>query len=186
MDALSLLQNRNSAVRLAEPAPTEAEFAEIFAAAARVPDHARLRPWRFRVVEGNARDHLGELFAMAAQCRDPDVSAQDLDKFRKQPLRAPVILVVSAIIQEHPKVPAIEQSLSAGCAAYAALLAAEALGYAGIWRTGVNAFDRTVMEGLGMSQNEEIVGFLYIGSRDGGAKPIPDLPLSDFVQRWTH
>lgn len=186
VDALSLLQRRNSAAKLVEPAPTEAEYSEIFAAAMRVPDHARLRPWRLRVIEGAARQQLGKVFVNAAKLRNPDFSEAELQRFANQPLRAPAIVVVSALIQSHPKVPAVEQRISAGCAAYAVLLAAEALGYAGIWRTGDHAFDRNVCLGLGMADHEEIIGFLYLGSRDGQAKPLPDMALSDFVQYWTH
>ncbi len=185
MEALRLLQQRNSASKLCEPAPSTEELAEVFAAAARAPDHARLRPWRLRLIEGAARQRLGELYAAAAEERQPDIGAAELDKFRRQPLRAPMLLVVSALLKEHPKVPKVEQLLSAGCAAYACLLALEALGYAGIWRTGEHAFDRRVMAGMGMADNEEIVGFLYIGSRDGAAKPLPEIPASDFVETWT-
>ncbi len=184
MDALTLLQQRNSASKLCEPAPDAAEMAEVFAAAARAPDHARLRPWRFRLVEGEARRRLGELYAEAALRRQPSLGEAELDKYRRQPLRAPMLIVVSAVVQQHPKVPKIEQLLSAGCAAYASLLAIEALGYAGIWRTGDHAFDRHVMSGLGMLDNEEIVGFLYVGSRDGAAKPLPEIAASDFVETW--
>ncbi|QQD19623.1 nitroreductase [Spongiibacter nanhainus] len=185
MNALTLLQQRSSSARLIEPAPSEAELNEILIAASRAPDHARLRPWRFRLVQGEAREHLGQVFADAAAVRNPDCSDSDLQRFKAQPLRAPLILVVSAVVVEHPKVPPIEQQLAAGCAAYGALLATEALGYAGIWRTGAHAFDRTVMRGLGMADNEEIVGFLYIGSRDGGRKTLPEPVLSEFVQTWT-
>ena len=185
MDALQLLQQRNSASKLAAPAPSPRELADVFAAAARAPDHARLRPWRFRVVEGDARFRLGDLYAEAAKRRNPELSDVELERFRRQPLRAPMLLVVSALVQAHPKVPKIEQLLSAGCAAYASLLALEALGYAGIWRTGDHAFDRQIMAGLGMQENEETLGFLYVGSRDGVAKPLPDLAPSEFVETWT-
>lgn len=185
MDALTLLQQRNSASKLTEPAPSAEQLEEVFAAAARAPDHARLRPWRFRLVEGDARQRLGALCAAAAKQRKPSLSDAELERFERQPLRAPLVLVVSALIKEHPKVPRIEQLMSAACAAYASLLAVEALGYAGIWRTGDHAFDPQVMAGMGMAENEEIVGFLYIGSRDGGAKPLPELPPSQFVQQWT-
>ena len=185
MDALQLLQQRNSASKLAAPAPTESEMADVFAAAARAPDHARLRPWRFRVIEGDARARLGELYADAAKRRNPTLGEADLQRFRRQPLRAPMILVVSALVQAHPKVPKIEQLLSAGCAAHASLLALEALGYAAIWRTGDHAFDPQVMAGLGMQENEEVIGFLYVGSRDGAAKPLPAVAPNEFVEKWT-
>lgn len=184
-EALTLLQQRNSASKLCEPAPSTEALEQAFAAAARAPDHARLRPWRFRVVAGDARQRLGEVYADAAARRRPDIGEAELEKFRKQPLRAPMVLVVSALIQEHPKVPAVEQRLSAGCAAYAFLLAMEAQGYAGIWRTGDHAFDPRVMSAMGMAENEEIIGFLYIGSRDGAGKPLPQLATSDFVETWT-
>ena len=60
----------------------------------------------------------------------------------------------------------------------------EALGYAGIWRTGDAAFDREVMDGLGLADNEEIIGFLYLGSREGDAKQVPALDTSEFVRDW--
>ncbi|MDX1504460.1 MAG: nitroreductase family protein [Spongiibacter sp.] len=185
MDALALLQQRNSASKLCEPAPTAAELTEIFTAANRAPDHARLRPWRFRVVEGQARARLGEVFVQAALKRNSNIGEAELDKYRRQPLRAPMLMVVSAVIQEHPKVPAVEQRLSAGCAAFAALLALEAMGYAGIWRTGGHAFDRNVMDGIGLLANEEIIGFLYIGTRDGLPKPLPEISPAEFVETWT-
>jgi len=99
-------------------------------------------------------------------------------------LRGPLIVVVVARLSEHPKVPVIEQRLSAGCAAHGLLLAAESMGYAGIWRTGDAAFDRHVMNGLGLSDNEEITGFLYLGTRDGQPKPLPALQSTDYVSQW--
>ena len=80
--------------------------------------------------------------------------------------------------------PAIEQRLSAGCAAQSILLATEACGFAGVWRTGDSAFDRTVMDALGLAEDEEIIGFIYIGTRAGAAKSIPDLECADFVSTW--
>ncbi len=185
MDALELLQQRNSAPKLTEPGPDAAQLDVMFRAALRAPDHANLRPWRFVVVEGEARERLGELYAKALKARKPDASEADLAKARSQPLRAPLLVTVVVRISEHPKVPAVEQRLSAGCAAHGLLLAAEAIGYNGIWRTGDSAFDRNVMSGLGLAANEEIIGFLYLGTRDGRAKPLPEHNPDDFVTHWT-
>lgn len=74
--------------------------------------------------------------------------------------------------------------MSAACAAHAILLAAQAKGYAGVWRTGDAAFDRSVMTELGLSENEEIAGFIYLGTRDGPAKMIPTLAPDDFLSQW--
>ena len=95
-----------------------------------------------------------------------------------------LLVVVVARLSQHPKVPATEQRLSAGCAAQGVLLAAEACGYAGIWRTGDSAFDRNVMSALGLDASEEIIAFVYLGSRAGKAKPIPELDTAAFVSSW--
>lgn len=184
MDALTLLQQRNSSPKLRDPGPDRQSLATMLRAATRAPDHGNLRPWRFLLIEGDARHALGDLFARALAARNPDARDADLEKARSKTLRAPLIVAVAVSPTEHPKVPFIEQQLSAGCAAHGLLLAAEALGYAGIWRTGANAFDPIVMRGLGLADHESLVGFLYIGTRDGRAKPIPEHNLDDFVARW--
>jgi nitroreductase len=183
-DLLEFLQTRNSAPRLCEPAPSAAEMNEIFNAAVRAPDHAWLRPWRFIVIHGDRRAALGEVFSASLLRREPDANAVAVEKARSAPLRAPLLVVVIAKLSEHPKVPHSEQRLSAGCAAQAILLAAEAQGYAGIWRTGEAAFDRSVMSELGLTADEEIAGFLYLGTRDGAAKNIPRLNPDQFVSSW--
>lgn len=183
-DILRFLQNRNSAAKLTEPAPSAAQMQEIFRAALRAPDHAWLRPWRFISIAGDRRLAFGELLEQSLLLRKPDADAAARAKARNAPLRAPLLVVVAVKLSEHPKVPLIEQRLSAGCAAHAILLAAEASGYAGIWRTGDATFDRAVMVGLGLAADEEITGFIYIGSRDGTAKSLPQLDTAEFVSNW--
>ena len=181
---LDFLTRRSSAARLVEPAPGGEQLDAILAAAMRAPDHARLRPWRFLCVSGERRADLGKLLVEALLLRNPQADAAAQQKAANAPLRAPLVVVVIARLSEHPKVPAIEQRLSAGCAAYGLLLAAEALGYAGIWRTGDAAFDRRLMEMMGLAANEEIVGFVYLGSREGEARPIAAPPLAGYVEQW--
>lgn len=183
-DLLQFLQQRNSAPKLTEPAPSESQMEEIYRAGLRAPDHAWLRPWRFITITGERRGAFGELLEHSLVARKPDADEAARTKARNAPLRAPMVVVVVVNITEHPKVPAVEQRLSAGCAAQAILLATEASGYAGIWRTGDHAFDRAVMDGLGLADSEEITGFIYIGSREGSAKPIPELDTADFVSSW--
>jgi len=153
-------------------------------AAVRVPDHAWLRPWRFLAIQGSRREALGAVFEAALVERNPDADASAHEKARKSPFRAPLVLVVIARLSEHPKVPLQEQRMSAACAAHAILLAAQAQGYAGVWRTGDAAFDRGVMSELGLAENEEITGFIYLGTRDGPAKMIPALAPDDFLSQW--
>lgn len=183
-DFLQFLQRRNSSPRLTTPAPTPSQMEEIFRAAIRVPDHAWLRPWRFITIAGERRSDFGEVLVGCLAQRNPGADDAALAKARNSPLRAPLLVVVVASLKEHAKVPVIEQQLSAGCAAQAILLAAEASGYAGVWRTGEAAFDPAVMAALGLSGQEQIIGFIYLGTRDGNAKTIPELDTAEFVSNW--
>jgi len=181
---LEQLRTRNSAPRLTGPAPSEEEVAEMIRCALRSPDHCRLRPWRFLSFRGSRRDDLGELLVRSLQRCDPLADDAAIDKARAAPLRAPLVMAVFAVIQDHPKVPAWEQRVSAGCTAFAIELAAEAMGYAGVWRTGSYAQDEQLVRDLGGADNEEIVAFLYLGTRDGDPKPLPELDPAEFHRSW--
>lgn len=184
MEALDALLNRVSVPRLQEPAPTPEQRERLFVAALRAPDHAQLRPWRFLTVEGAARERLGELFARAVAADHPKARPEALEKARAMPLRAPLLVVVIASLKAQPKVPEEEQLLSAGCAAHAILLAAHAQGIGAIWRTGDLAYHPLIKAGLGLGENERIVGFLYLGAPAGEPRTPPRPDLQDFVGAW--
>ena len=95
-----------------------------------------------------------------------------LEKLRNNPLRAPLILGVCAIVSVESKIPEIEQVLSAGAVAQNILNAAHALGYGAIWRTGEMAYDDRVKTGLGLARPDKIVGFLYMWARLMGRRRI--------------
>ena len=179
VDALEALKTRTSSPRLVEPAPSAEDLRQIFQAALRAPDHAMLRPWRFLVVKGQARARLGELFAEAMA---PE-TGEKRSKLLNAPLRAPLLIVVVAAVKEHPTVPPVEQVCSAAAAAQNISLAAYALGYASIWRTGAPAYDGKVKRGLGLQPTDEIVGFLYLGTPTVD-RPVPENDIEDFVQDW--
>lgn len=183
MDALEALTTRASPLALSEPAPDAAALALILRAAARAPDHGKLRPWRFIVVDGAARNALGDVLAGALSRREPDLPESALDKERDKPLRAPVIIVVAAHVREHKKVPAVEQIIATGAAAQNILVAAHALGFGGFWRTGAAAYDDTVKVALGLREGDAIIGFLYLGTPSVAAGPIAPDHVSH-VTRW--
>ncbi|MDV7212888.1 NAD(P)H nitroreductase [Azotobacter beijerinckii] len=185
MDALDALLNRVSVARLRDPAPNAEQRERLFAAALRAPDHAQLRPWRFLTVEGADRERLGELFASAIAAGQPEAREEVLQKARSAPLRAPLLVVVIASLKEHPRVPDVEQVLSAGCAAHALLLAAHAQGLGAMWRTGDPAYDPRVAAGLGLAGNERIVGFLYLGTPEGELRVPQRLAPAEFVSAWS-
>jgi nitroreductase len=92
--------------------------------------------------------------------------------------------VVAARLVEHPKVPEIEQILSAGAMAQNLMLAAHALGYGSMWRTGSMTYDQVVAKGLGLVPNEKMIGFLYVGEIEGNQKRLPEHDPEQFVTRW--
>jgi len=184
MDAIELLTQRTSCGMLEAPAPTPKQLELMFQAASRAPDHGLLRPYRFLTIQGEALDRLGQLYLEASLAKNPDLEESQRNRLLNMPRRAPMILVAIAVKQDHPKVPEIEQVMTAACAAQAVVQAAYAQGVGAMWRSGDLMFDRTVQKGLGLSGNEEIVGFIYLGQpmRDRQA---PEADQSQFVTEWT-
>ncbi len=127
------------------------------------PDHGRLRPWRFIVLEGDARQTLGEAMAESLQSRTPDASPARIGAERNKPNRAPTIIVVAARITPG-KIPEVEQLLAVGAATQNMCLAAEALGFGTMWKTGAAAYDSKVKHALGLREDDQIVAFLYLGT----------------------
>ncbi len=182
---IAALQNRNSHPRLTTPAPDDAELEGIFTAGLRAPDHGRLRPWQFLVVEGDARERLGVIFEQALVLANPEASDAERTRARSAPLRAPLIIAGLLKATAHPKIPRQEQVAAVACALHGMLLAAEALGFAGMWRTGSYARDPWVLRELGAAPEDEVIGFLYLGSAEGSPKPIDRPVIADYVRRFT-
>jgi nitroreductase len=183
MDAYEALVTRISPKELCEPAPDEAALRKIVAAGLRAPDHGRLRPWRFIAIRGEARYRLGEVLAASLARRDPK-AGDESERERQKPLRAPLVLVVAAHIADSPRIPPVEQLLSAGAAAQNIMIACHALGFGAMWKTGAPAYDRSVKEALGLAAADEIVAFLYIGTPKTMLKPPAPLDPADFVRAW--
>lgn len=183
MDALTLLHDRVSCPLLLEPGPSAEQLKNIYQAALRAPDHGAIRPWRFLTVEGDARQKLGALFLKAALSDNPELAQERQDKTQNMPLRAPLMIVVIAAVKAHPKVPLFEQEISAGCAAQNIILAAHAQGVGAMWRTGDMAYHSVVREGLGVSSEEKIIGYIYLGSPKK-LRQAPQHGEVDYVVEW--
>lgn len=184
MTPLELLQKRVSVGKLQAPAPDDALILELIKAAMRAADHGNLTPWRFIAIRDQGLIRLGELFASVATIRKPSCSGEELQRFKSMPLRAPLIIVVVAHIQEHPKIPQQEQLLSAAAAAQNILNAAFMSGWGAIWRTGDMAYDPLVVEALGVVSPEQIIGFLYIGTPTQPPNEPRLQSTQDFLSYW--
>jgi nitroreductase len=183
MQAIDALVGRRSAATLTEPAPDTGALELLLASAVRAPDHGRLRPWRFVVVRGEARARFGELLAAHLARVQPAATPESRQRERDKAFRAPMIIVVAAHVNEAVKIPPIEQILSAGVAAGNIMLAALALGYNAMWKTGTAAYDAEVGRALGLEATDVIVGFLYVGT-EAGKPSVARGEWRDLVREW--
>ena len=185
-DALSLLKTRRSIkpIELGGPGLSAAEVETLLTIASRVPDHGKLVPWRFIVFDGDARLVAGDAIARAFRARYPDAEPEQIDFERKRLARAPLVIAVVSRAAPHVKIPEWEQVLSAGAAAMSLVFAAHALGFAANWITEWYAYDRAVLDALGLAPHEKIAGFIHIGRQATPPEDRPRPPLSEIVTRF--
>jgi len=186
-EALELLSTRCSfkAVELRGPGPSAVEIDKLLTIACRVPDHGKLTPWRFIVFEGEARLAAGVAIATAFRAKYPDAKPEHVEFERKRLAHAPLVIAVVSRAGPHIKIPEWEQVLSAGTAAMNLVLAAHALGYGANWITGWYAYDRNVLDALGLAPHERIAGFIHIGTPPGPVQDRPRPPLSEVTTRFS-
>ena len=188
-ERLALLFRRRSIGRLTDPAPTDDQLHQMLRAAAAAPDHGELRPWRFVVLRGEGKEAFGSVLAEAYLRRVHAAGGQPeparLAKERTKLGRAPVVVVVCAVHRHDDKIPWADQLGSAHAAAQNLLLAATALGFGSMWRTGDPVFDPHVKRELGLTEHDAVVGFVYLGTpHEGGWKPPLDPSLDGLVDEW--
>jgi nitroreductase len=142
-------------------------------------------PWRLLTIRGDARTRLGAALAEIHQRSEPDVAPSALGKDRERFNHAPLIVtVIARIEQDHPKIPAQEQLLSAGCVAYNLLLGAQALGFGAQWLTGWAAYDAGVAALLGLAANEHVIGFVHVGTAKDVAPERVRPSLAEVASEW--
>lgn len=177
--ALEFLLTRRShpAKILHAPVPSAAELTPILTAAARSPDHGKLEPWRFVVLERGVMPRLATL--AEARARDLGYDAERIAKGRGQFDQGNLAIVVVSSPKSSEKVPQIEQTLSAGAVCLGLLNAAHAAGWGACWLTGWVAHDRGFVEsGLGLTAHEFVAGIVHIGTPSAAS---PDRPRPDIA-----
>lgn len=174
MNMLEFLKTRRSVLarNMTAPGPSSAMLREMLSVAARVPDHGKLAPWRFVVLEGPSRAALGKI---AAAALDDETVAGQFE-------RAPCVVAVLACPKEHPKIPRSEMILSAGAVCMNLLTVAQSMGFAAQWLTGDTAYQPDVLSALGGAQGDEIAGFIYIGTAGEAPSDRARPKLDDIVQ----
>jgi nitroreductase len=166
MELFAAIESRSSAGRLSEPGPTSAELERVLHAAARAPDHGRLTPWRLIPIQGAVREAFGAAAADAKRERVPAMTTEQWELERDKVLRSPCIVVVGcAVKKDFPKVPEVEQVVAVGAAVQNMFLAAHALGYGVMWKTGAAAYSPSVKAAVGLNPEDHIIAILHIGTR---------------------
>lgn len=185
-DILALLASRRSQniMMMAGPGPHAEELATMLRLAARVPDHGKLAPWRFLVIEGEARNRAGEICARVWAQKHPDADDGRLSLELARYLPAPLIVCVISRAAPHVKIPEWEQVLSAGALCMNLTITACAMGFATNWMTGWVAYDREAMREFGLAEHETIAGFIYIGHVAERAEDRVRPDMAAIVQRF--
>lgn len=166
MELFEALTTRSSAASLTEPGPSPEQLARLLEAAARAPDHGRLKPWRLIVLDEAMRHAFAEAAVAARRGRLPAPNDEQLRVEREKIWRSPTVVVVGcAVDRNNSKIPEIEQILAAGAAAQNLMLAAHGLGLGVMWKTGPAAYDAGVKAAVGLRSDDHIVAIMHLGTR---------------------
>jgi nitroreductase len=163
MELLEAIHTRQSIPKVKPDRVPRHLVEKLLSAAVQAPNHHHIRPWRFVVLEGEARQRLGDVMAQSLKKRQPETLEPALEVERARPLRAPLLIAVGVDKPKEAKVVEVENICATAAAAENLLLAAHALGLAGMWRTGPGAYDPDVKAFLGFVPDQHLISFLYIG-----------------------
>ncbi len=166
------------------PGPDEAQLEVILGAAMRVPDHGKLAPWRMVIIPTNKRGAFAGLLKAAYLAEKPDAGRLELEAMDQFANQAPCLIAMLSTPISGSKIPVWEQHLSAGAACMQMLNAAHAQGFVSSWLTGWPAYNVQVKGALGGSANDQIAGYIFIGSpsRDLDERPRPE--FAAIVTEW--
>ena len=182
---LALLATRRSGRPrdLVAPGPDAAQLDTILTIAARVPDHGKIAPWRFTIVEPHRRDALATLIVDAYRAERPQAAATEIAALEQFAHQAPTLVVALFAPKPESHIPLWEQQLSAGAACMNLLAAAHALGFAGGWLTGWPSYSDTVRDAFGAAP-DRIAGFIFLGTPSAQLEERVRPDLGKIVSRW--
>jgi len=179
---IQFMRERSSQNALLKPAPSKGEWQCILEAASRAADHGAIKPWRYQIYSGQSLDLLGECYWQHALATTPDMPLAKKDNFIQKAHRAPAVLVVYAALEDHNKVPEIEQTMAVSAATQQVLLGLEAFGYGAIWRTGPVAHSDLTKQLLKIDNKHQIIGFIYVGTPKSADKKVKEVDLTGHLE----
>ena len=164
--------------------PDETQLSQILTLASRVPDHGKLVPWRFIVLEGDARMRAGQALEQVWLRLHPDAEESRLASERNRFVFAPSVVIVVSTAVPHVKIPVWEQQLSSGAVCMALTIAAAAMGFRTAWLTDWCAYDNDAKSALGVSGEESIAGIIHVGRSDNVPVDRPRPDITRIVTRY--
>jgi nitroreductase len=182
-ETLAFLARRRSAAALSltGPGPGSIELQALLRLAARVPDHGKLAPWRFVILQGVAKAaFVSRLEAIARSREDADKALTKLGKLRTPPV---TVAVVSRVLPGD--IPEWEQTLSAGAVCATMVIAAQAMGFGANWITDWYAYDANALGVLGLAEGERVAGFVHLGTAAETPRERVRPDLAAIVSDWT-
>ncbi|MBS0980223.1 MULTISPECIES: nitroreductase [Acetobacter] len=185
MTPMEMLLNRASQDSLTAPAPSASELSDILATAMRAPDHGKLRPWRYVIIEGEARPLAAERIVASMLRLDAHAPQAKIDKRRDRFSNMPMIIALGMHLRPDNKIPLWEQEMTVAAGAMNILNALSATGFGGVWVSGDITEDPVLAAEIGFEAPHKLAGFLFVGTPAGQNTPSPRRPDPEqFTARW--
>ncbi|MCP1241830.1 nitroreductase [Acetobacter lambici] len=181
MTPMDMLLSRASTDRLQTPAPAPEQLMVILATAMRAPDHGRVQPWRYVVIEGADRPALAERIVASMARVEPDAPAAKIEKRRSRFATMPMIIALGMHLHPAHKIPLWEQEMCVAAGAMNILNALHATGFGGVWVSGALVDDAVLAADLGVTR---LAGFLFVGTPEGTPHTPKRADPALFTARW--
>lgn len=184
MDLFTAIEQRRSNGAVSMDGIDRLDVIKILEAGNMAPNHFKIRPWRISVLQGDALKAFAQAHVDAFKVKFPEATDEQLEVERKKGLRAPLVISVASVKPELEKHDDVENICATAAACQNMLLAAEALGYASIWRTGMYVKDENLNSFLGVDDTQHLIGVLFIGKALPREIGFPDRPNSEDRVVW--
>lgn len=182
---MQALLSRSSTDALLEPAPQGDQLKRILSSGLRAPDHGKLRPWRYVIVEGDARDAFAREVVAAVERHEPETPEAKKEKRFQRFSTMPMVIGLGMNLQPDHKIPLEEQVMSVAAGAMNVLNALHLEGFGGVWVSGAFCEDRTLRTHMGLDAPHRLAGFLLVGTPQKPDRIVRRPDVEGYMVHWT-
>jgi nitroreductase len=165
MDLLEIIKSRRAVfpAQYIEKVILREDIELLLEAANWAPSHKKTEPWRFKVIQGEVLEQLGEYLASTYVRLTPEekYSAFKEDKLRKNPTKASAIIAICMQRDPKERVPEWEEIAATAMAVQNLWLMAHSLEIGGYWSSPT--LKDHMKEFLMLGEGEKCLGFFYLG-----------------------